>query len=447
MTPEPETKTAAAAGGAGNVAASGGAGTVAVIGAGIVGVSAAIWLQRAGFSVVLIDKAGPAEGTSYGNAGMLACAAVAPVTTPDLLRKIPRMLADPDQPLFMRWRHFPAAAPWLLRLLRHANAKDSRRIAAALHGIVGDSLHDHQALAAGTPAAKWIVPCDYLFAYQNRARFADEDFAWGLRRDHGFEWEELEGSAVQNYEPALSPAYAFAARLEGHGRIADPGRYVKDLAAHAVAGGARLLRAEVTDIVLDQGRVTGVRAGGETVACDAAVLAAGVWSANLARRLGVDAALESERGYHLELWSPSHTLRAPVMITSGRFIATPMEGRLRLGGVVEYGGLDAPPSKAPPALLRRHAARAFPGLSWSETREWMGHRPSTPDSLPLIGEIEGARGAYCAFGHQHVGLTGGPKTGRIVAQLISGAKPNVDLAPYAPGRFTSVSRFFQRKAT
>jgi len=124
-----------------------------------------------------------------------------------------------------------------------------------------------------------------------------------------------------------------------------------------------------------------------------------------------------------------------MMITSGKFVATPMEGRLRLAGVVEFGGLDAAPSRAPFELLLRHARRAMPGLTWKREVEWMGHRPAPSDSIPLIGAVPGVRGAYLGFGHHHVGLTGGPKTGRLLAQLIGGRVPNTDMAPYSPARF------------
>ena len=178
-----------------------------------------------------------------------------------------------------------------------------------------------------------------------------------------------------------------------------------------------------------------MRAGGETIACDAVVLAAGVWSGPLASQLGLRVPLESERGYHLELWEPSIMPRSPVMVASGKFVATPMEGRLRLAGIVEFGGLDAPPSRAPYALLKKNIEAAIPGIAWKETREWMGHRPSVADSIPVIGVVPGVEGAFLGFGHDHVGLTGGPKTGRLLAQLVSGRSPNMDLAPYSPTRF------------
>jgi len=406
-----------------------------VIGAGIVGVSAAVWLQRDGHDVVLIDRGDPGEGTSYGNGGVLASCSIVPVTVPGLMRKAPRMLLDPRQPLFLRWSYLPRLAPWLRRYLSHCTPEDARRIAAALAPLIGDSLADHQALARGTGAEKWLRPSDYVFVYNDRTHFTGDAFGWGIRKDHGFAWEELEGEALRGYEPAFVPQLGFAARLENHGMIADPGRYVKDLATHVVAKGGRLVKGEVTDFVRDGGKATGVRVGGETIECSAVILATGVWSKPLCRKLGLDVPLESERGYHIELWEPSVAPKSPCMIVSGKFVITPMEGRLRLAGIVEFGGLEAPASRAPFELLMRNAQAALPGLSWTKKTEWMGHRPAPADSIPVIGEAPGLQGAFLGFGHHHVGLTGGPKTGFILSQLVSGRTPNLDLAPYAPSRF------------
>ncbi|MFZ1725417.1 MAG: FAD-binding oxidoreductase, partial [Albidovulum sp.] len=158
-------------------------------------------------------------------------------------------------------------------------------------------------------------------------------------------------------------------------------------------------------------------------------------SGPLAKQLGLKVPLESERGYHLELWGANIMPRAPVMVASGKFVATPMEGRLRLAGIVEFGGLDAPASAAPFALLKKGIRAAIPGITWQREEEWMGHRPAPADSVPIIGELDHIRGAFTGFGHHHVGLTGGPKTGQILAGLISGKKSNLNLAPYAPSRF------------
>jgi D-amino-acid dehydrogenase len=410
---------------------------VAIIGAGIVGVSTAIWLQRDGHEVTLIDRSGPGTGASHGNGGVLASCSVIPVTVPGLLAKAPKMLFSPNQPLFLKWRYLPRLAPWLLRYLRGANAEAVRRRASALTPIIGDSLADHQTLAAGTGAERFVVPADYLYLYRDRAHYETDAFGWEVRKANGFTWDTLEGQAWHEYDPAFGTGIGFAARFGNHGRITDPGRYVQALAAHAERQGARIVKAEVDDILRENGQVIGLRARGETIPCDAAVLAAGAWSGKLAARLALKAPLESERGYHLELWEPSVMPRSPVMVAAGKFVATPMDGRLRLAGIVEFGGLDAAPSRAPFRLLERNIRAAMPGLTWKKTVEWMGHRPSIADSVPVIGEVPTLKGAYTAFGHDHVGLTGGPKTGRILAQLISGTPPNIDLAPYSPARFVT----------
>ncbi|MGF1526423.1 MAG: NAD(P)/FAD-dependent oxidoreductase [Candidatus Competibacterales bacterium] len=409
--------------------------TVAVIGAGIVGVSTAIWLQRDGHKVVLIDREGPAAGASHGNGGVLAACSVIPVPVPGLLAKAPKMLFSPHEPLFVKWGYLPRLLPWLLKYLGTANPEDVRRRAAALTTIIGDSLADHQALAAGTGAERWIVPSDYLYLYKDRSHYQGDAFGWSVRKENGFTWDILEDATWRDYDPVFTPDINLAVRLRHHGRISDPGQYVRSLAQHAEKRGARFIKAEVDDIVHQNGRLVGLRAEGVTIDCDAAVLATGAWSGPLAAKVGLKAPLESERGYHLELWEPSVMPRSPVMVASGKFVATPMEGRLRLAGIVEFGGLDAPPSRAPFRLLEKNIRAAIPGLTWKKTVEWMGHRPSMADSIPVLGEVPGLAGAYTAFGHDHIGLTGGPKTGQILAQMISGKRSNLDLSSYSPKRF------------
>lgn len=412
--------------------------TIAIVGAGIVGVSTAIWLQREGHKVILIERESQAgEGTSFGNGGVLASAAVVPVTVPGLMLKAPGMLFNRNQPLFVKWRYLPRLAPWLIKYLRHANEPDVRRIAAAVKGVVGDSLSDHLALAQDTGAEKWIVPSDYLFLYRNRETFLGDAFGWSIRHDLGYRWDEMTRAELAAYDPSYSDAAGFAVRLGDHGRISDPGQYVKDLARHAVATGARMIQATVTDFVRENGQITGVRAGGDTIPCDGMVLATGAWSKALGAKLGLSIPLESERGYHLELWEPSVMPRAPVMVASGKFVMTPMEGRLRLAGIVEFGGLSAAPSAEPIRLLKRQLAEILPDLTWKHEKEWMGHRPAPADSIPAIGAVPGLNGAWLGFGHHHIGLTAGPKTGQMLARLIAGKVSNVDLEAYSPSRFTT----------
>ncbi|MCA1298980.1 NAD(P)/FAD-dependent oxidoreductase [Stappia indica] len=409
--------------------------TIAVIGAGIVGVSAAVWLARDGHDVILVDRLPPGEATSHGNGGVLASCAVVPVTVPGLMRKAPGMLANPSSPLFLRWSYLPKLLPWLARYLAHCRPEETRRIAAALTPIIGDSLEQHQALAGGTPAEKWLRPSDYLYVYKDRAAFRADAFAWDLRRTSGFGWEELEAETLNRYDPLLGPRNSFAVRLPDHGHIRDPGRYVKDLAAHFETLGGKIHRADVRDFRFEDGRLSALETDRGPLPCARAVLAGGVWSRDLARRLGVNVPLESERGYHLELEEPSAYPIAPCMIASGKFVITPMDGRIRLAGIVEFGGLTAPPSEAPFRVLETELRKAMPGLTWRATTKWMGHRPAPADSIPLIGPSPRHPDVLMAFGHHHVGLTGGPRTGRLIADLVSGRNPNIDMHPYAPGRY------------
>lgn len=412
---------------------------VVVVGAGIVGVSAAIWLRRAGFVVTLVDRAAPGSGTSWGNAGVLAACSVVPVTSPGLVRKAPGFVMDPDFPLFLRWGYLPRLAPWLAKYLSHANDADTRRIALGLAPLVADSVAQHRALVEGTDAAGWVADSDYAFAYADRAAFDADAYSWTLRREAGFEPKLLEGEAVREREPALGPATGLLALMKDHGFVGDPGGYVGALARTFETMGGRRLTAELLDIELDADRVAGLALhaidGDRTLDCDAVVLATGVWSKTLARKLGLDVPLESERGYHIVYESPSGGPQLPVMVAAGKFVATPMQHGLRCAGIVEFGGLDAAASAAPLALLRKQVRTCFPDLVSTGEHEWLGHRPAPVDSLPLIGELPNVRGAWAAFGHHHVGLTAGPKTGRLIAELIARRETSVDVRPYAPGRF------------
>lgn len=407
---------------------------VVIIGAGIVGAASAIWLRRAGWDVTLLDKGKPGMGASYGNGGILASCAIVPVTGPGLLAKSPRYLMDPQFPLFLRWSYLPRLVPWLVKYMSHANEADSRRISQGLATIIGDSLEQHQALTHGTPAAKWVQESNYSFAYTDRNAFEAEAFTWQLRREAGFEPELIEGPAVQEAEPILAQNTRLLAVLKNHGFILNPGAYVQDLVRLFESLGGTFVQAEVKDFDLDGGHISAVDTSAGRIHCDRAVVSCGVWSKPLMAKLGLDVPLEAERGYHILFKDPSQTPNNPLMLAAGKFVATPMEQGLRCAGVVEFGGLTEKRSKAPLALLRRKVKETFPALTYASDEEWLGYRPAPTDSLPLIGEL-GSTGVYSAFGHHHVGMTGGPKTGRLVADMISGNHSNVDIKPFEPMRF------------
>ncbi|MEO9781416.1 MAG: FAD-dependent oxidoreductase [Sedimentitalea sp.] len=407
---------------------------VLVIGAGIVGVATALWLQRAGSKVTLIDRIGPAGGTSYGNGGILAACAVVPVTVPGLMAKAPRMLFDPDQPLFLKWGYLPRLLPFLRRYLANSTDAQVEHASQALSELLSDCADQHLALANGTPAAEFVKPGSYLFGYPDKAAFEADNYAWNIRRKRGYRYHELSAEDIAAYDPALAGCFGYGVECPEHGLITDPGAYVTALADEFVSRGGTLLTGEVTGFDRENGKAVAARTSAGQITADSFVMTTGVWSGPLARDLGISVPLESERGYHVEFVNPSITLKSPIMVAAGKFVAGSMNGRLRCAGVVEFGGLKAGPSSAPFDLLKRQVARLFPHLTYDDTLEWMGHRPATADSIPVIGQTPAAPNVYVGYGHQHIGLSGGPKTGRWLAQMITGQPVNTDLSTFSPDR-------------
>ena len=403
---------------------------IIVIGAGICGLSSAIWLRRAGHAVTLVDRDYPGAGASQGNAGLLAQWAIVPVNTPDLIPTAIKYLSNPRSPLFLQWSYLPRLLPWLWQFTRNATPEGARRMVEGLIPIVGDSVDQHRALVRGTPAEKWLATSDFAYAYPSRAVFEADSYGWEMKRAAGHIPEVIEGAAVQEVEPILGPATQCLALLKDHGHIRDPLAYMADLASVLQSEGGTYRRADVHDITLTDGRITSVVTDQGALPCDAAVLAAGIWSKPLMRKLGLKVPLEAERGYHLHFKGPSQMPRHPLMI-SRQIRGQPDGPRAALRG---HGGIGRHHQGAVARAARSDPPRlgaGLPDLTYESVEEWMGFRPSTPDSLPLIGEI-GGTGVHAAFGHQHIGLTAGPKTGRLVADMIDGRRPNIDLAPTTP---------------
>ncbi|MHA1523634.1 MAG: NAD(P)/FAD-dependent oxidoreductase [Alphaproteobacteria bacterium] len=407
---------------------------IVVIGAGIVGVSVAIHLQRRGIGVTLIDRDAPGEGASFGNAGVLAACSMLPVPVPGLLAKVPAMLVNPNSPLFLRWRYLPKLLPWLLPYLRNATASRVAPIIAGIANIVTDTVAEHQQLAKGTGAERWLKSHDYVFIYRRRADIRADAYARATRAAHGFEATEIDRDDLLDLAPGLGPDYTAGLHYTNHGFCTDPGAYVKDLARHFVAQGGLLERAEVTAINAQSTPVE-VVAQGRTFTGDQVVIAAGAYSARLAAMVGARFPLEAERGYHVEFEAPNRQPKVPMMVTDRKLVVAPMAGRLRLAGLAEFGGLEAGQSAAPIRLIRKVATDIFPDLKFEKATPWLGSRPTTTDCLPVIGARASQPNVSYAFGHHHIGLTAGPKTGRMLAALIAGEPLNMDVAPYHPDRF------------
>lgn len=408
---------------------------VVVCGAGVNGIACALRLRREGVDVTLIDRAEPASGTSYGNAGVLASGSVIPVSVPGLATKAPVMLFDATAPLFLRWGYLPKLAPFLLRFLSHGTTAHVTRYAKAMTFLLQDSVAQHQALATGTSGADFIGKEDYCFAYDDSKAFEADRWAWALREELGHRFEVLSAADFAKHDPLYKGRFHTVVRCQDHGRISDPGRYLRALFDAFRALGGAFIKAEVTELKRGSAGISSLETTAGPIEADRYVFTLGPWSGRVASELGLNVPFEAEGGYHIELINPSHMPRQPVMVASGKFVITPMEGRVRLAGVVDFGGLDGPDNVAALDLLKRNAATLLPNLTYDRIDSWHGYRPTTANSLPLIGQLDAVPNAYVGFGHQHVGLTGGAKTGALLADLIVGRSPNVDLAAFNPNAY------------
>lgn len=400
---------------------------VAVIGAGIAGTCTALELLRDGHHVTLIEPGTPGgdQAASYGNGCWISPGSIIPVSHPGLWRKIPSYLLDPLGPLTIRWAALPALLPWLCRFLL-AGATEARvtETARTLAPLLADAPQRHAALASEAGVPELIHRTGLLNIYPSRDDFTAESLSWRLRAEAGLAWTELDAQQLRQREPALSDRYRFGVLIEAGAHCTDPGAYVAALAAHAQAQGATLQRAQATGFVISGNGLHAVQTTQGPVACERAVIAAGIRSAALARLAGDAVPLAAERGYHVQIAAPEAAPRTPVMPSDGKMANTLTRNGLRAAGQVELAAPDAPPNWRRADILLAHLRQSFPGLlpepDDSRVQRWMGCRPSTPDGLPVIGPARATPHILHAFGHGHIGLAMGPVTGRMAADLVAG---------------------------
>ncbi|MFO1328170.1 MAG: FAD-dependent oxidoreductase [Rubrivivax sp.] len=408
-----------------------------VVGAGIVGLCCALELQRRGWQVTVVDRGGPGQACSAGNAGILASQAVVPLALPGLWKQLPQWLLSREGPLALRLGSLPHTLPWLLRMAGSAGLAQVQRSAAAMKTLYGSTVERHQALAAEAGAPQLVRAQPGLYVHRDPAALDTEGgLAWRLRRTHGATIERLEGEALRQAEPALSPAYRVAVRMGPMGFATEPLRLAEAHAALLQRRGGVLRRAEVRALrPADHG--VQLQLDGESVDAAIAVVAAGAWTRTLLAPLGCPVPVVAERGYHLTYADPGVTLNHVVTEVEAHVAVSPMDCGLRIAGTEEIGLADDPPDWRRAALLDGVMRRMVPTLRPGEGQRWMGPRPGTPDSLPLIGRVPGQGSMFVAAGHGHLGLTGAPHTGALVAQLASGEPPGIDLKPFDPLRFLS----------
>ncbi len=408
---------------------------VIVVGAGIVGICCALSIAEHGKRVRLVDRDEPGQGCSYGNAGIISPWSLVPQSMPGLWKNIPGMVLKEDGPVSIRVPYLPKLIPWGLRFLRNGTEAQVRAAADAMETLNQSNVQLYRRHLQGTGYEHLVRDSWYVHAFRNAKAASVSGLGYRIRIEKGADIERIDAQALRDLEPALSHDFAAAILIKGQARAVSPGEIARVLCDKAQRLGVEVTRATVRALTRAESERWAVNTDAGDFTAQKLVVAAGAWSADLLKAFGVHIPLAAERGYHVEFRDPGIEINHSIMDVDKMAVASAMSGGVRLAGTAEFAHRDAPPNSKRIEELARVARRIFPALDTAQMTPWMGARPSFPDSLPMLGEFPAHKGLFSAFGHSHYGLMMAPKTGQIIADLVSDRVPNIDLEPYAVNRF------------
>jgi D-amino-acid dehydrogenase len=409
---------------------------VAVVGAGIIGLSVAYHLVQAGASVTVIDRDPEGDKASFGNAGAIAVTEVVPASVPGVVWKAIGWIVDPLGPVTIRLTHASKMIPWLTRFAKMGTPDEVDRISRALAALNSRVYEDLLPMLKNTGFAGDLRRNGALTVYETDDGYRRDALEWKCKRERGIVVQEMTAAEARDLESALGPRVRRAVFTPQWSHVSDPRRLIYLIRNWLLSRGVVIRRGEVQDIVPTSSSEVSLKLeGGAFMLAARAVIAAGVWSATLARRLGDRVLLESERGYNTTIPNPGISVERQLIFAERKFVATPLSCGLRIGGAAEFGGVDALPNFKRSRILLDLARYYLPALQTDGGTAWAGHRPATPDSLPIIGASKCQSNVFYAFGHGHLGLTHAATTGRLVSDLVMQNKPLLDLSPYRASRF------------
>lgn len=406
-----------------------------VIGAGIVGVMAAHYLQNDGRKVLLVERDEVAAGASAGNAGILAFPEIIPIPSPGIIFKAPKWLLDPLGPLSLPPAYALNMLPWLWRFRRASSRKAFAHGIAVQTGMMHLAASEMERVRALVELSSFFTQTGTLDLYDSEASFNAATPDWLEKEKAGFQFTSVGRADIERLQPGLAPQFRHAMYTPSGIQVNDPKGLTRAVADLVVARGGILQKGEVRDIVPHAQGATITLADGTTIVARTVVLAGGAWSKPLAARLGDPVPLETERGYNTTLPAQSFQLQRQLYFNDHAFVVTPLAEGIRVGGAVELGGLELAPNYRRSKALLAKASRFLPELKTEGGREWMGFRPSMPDCLPVIGRSSASPSILYAFGHGHLGLTQSAATGRLVSDLAAGRATNLSTAPFSAARF------------
>lgn len=408
---------------------------VIIIGAGIVGVCTAALLSEAGKRVVVIDRTGICDETSSGNAAALAFSEILPLASKGVMRKVPGWLLDPLGPFAIRPSYLPKMLPWLYGFWRASQADELVKSTQAQAMLMGLAEREMMALVERVGIRDKVRDDGNLELHESEQELTASLPGWAIREKAGIAFEHVRGARLAELQPGLSPRFKVATFVPGWKNVFDPQLFGKAIWTHAQQHGAVFRKAVVLAAQKISAGASVRLDDGSELQADNLVLMAGAFSRALAASLGDDVPLDTERGYNTTLPVGSFDVRRQLTFPGHGFVVTPMETGLRVGGAVEFGGLQLPPNYARSAAMLKKASQFLPGLKTEGGRQWMGYRPSMPDSMPVIGRASAGSNIFFGFGHGHLGLTQSAATASIIRDLITGKTPSINIAPFQPQRF------------
>ncbi|MDB4070744.1 FAD-binding oxidoreductase [Candidatus Pelagibacter sp.] len=406
---------------------------IGIVGAGIQGISNALFLQKKGFSVTIFDRDEPGSpAASYGNAGHFSPYASVPINRPDVLSDVPAMLLSSTGPLALKWNYVPKMIPWFLQFIRNCTKKKMMHTAKNMHQILDlalpayDELFDEIELG-GLVEKKGIL---YIWNDQN---LKSRELEINIRNELGVDQQEVTLKEIHDLEPNIKPIYHGGVYYQYGRHARNPKKILLKLYDLFLKKGGKFLKMNIKDINFDDEKPV-IKAETQSFLFDKIVIACGSFSKKLTDNLDEKIPLDTERGYHVHFKDCDHLLSRPVIFQNRGFGITPMEQGLRVVGTVEFGGLNNPLSKSRVKNLINNAKYMMGDLPEHED-EWLGFRPTLPDYLPVIGPSKKYKNVFYCFGHHHLGWTLGPISGKIVSGMIAEENTNLDLKPYSSLRF------------
>ena len=405
---------------------------IAVVGAGIVGICSAFFLQKNGFQVTLLDKKEPGSMTSFGHACTFADYASVPVNSPDLFRDIPSMLLRSDGPLAVDFFHVLKNINWTTKFLQNCTTKKVEYISKSLGNLLNNSSISYDEIFTDVKVSEYIKNEEALYLYQNETEFLKAKTTNELRQKNGVRIKTLSKNKILDLEPSLAPVFFNGQIFIGSRHTTNPSMISKRIFETFINNGGEFIQSHVDDLIAEDGSVD-IKLNNNNHKFKKVIICAGAWSNNLSKKIGESFPLDTERGYHV-MFNNHGLINRPVGWSQSGFYLVQLEEGLRAAGTVEIAGLSKPENKKRIQMIESQARRLLPQLNEVKST-WLGFRPTLPDSLPVIGPSKKNKNIIYAFGHQHIGWTLGAVTGKIINSICNDRVPNINIEPFSPSRF------------